>query len=171
MLRLVLPQEVDKEKVMSFRQEFLDCNERISGGVGLEKAESYEQWLRGETIPHYGKVKEMVFLAEDEQGEIVGVSDIRMEENDFIRNFAGQIGYSIRPSRRGKGYATQLLHLTLQQAQKQGFPQVLVTCNQPNQASARVIEKNGGVLQEVVAHPGYPDVRRYLIYLHQISQG
>ena len=141
---------------MDFCREFLDRGERISGGVGLESAESYEQWLRKETVPHYGRVKEAVFLAEDETGRLVGISDIRLQSNDFIRNFAGQVGYSVRPSCRGRGYATDILALILQKARKLGFTELLITCNQPNLASARVIEKTGASCRKLFLTRVFP---------------
>ena len=161
MLKLVQASMDWEKEIMDFRQEFVDDGARISGGVGLEKAESCEAWLAGEYTPHYGKVKEAVFLAIDEEGKMVGISDIRLESNDFIRNFAGQIGYSVRKSQRRKGYATQILALTLQEAKKLGFEKILVTCNCNNAGSIGTIEKNGGVLHEVIPHPGFPDVNSY----------
>lgn len=165
MLRLVVPDTEHEAAVMDFRQEFLMANERVSGGVGLEQADSYENWLRQEYVPHYGKVDEKVFLVFNQENTLVGISDIRLQMNDFIRNFAGQIGYSVRPSQRKKGYASEILRLTLQQAALNGFSNILLTCNEPNIASAKVIEKNGGVLEKIIPHPGFPDVKRYYIEL------
>lgn len=166
-LRLVEPAMQYESAVMSFRKEFLDAGERVSGGAGLEQAENYEDWLCGRCAPHYGKVSEKVFLAFNDQGILVGISDLRLGTNDFIEKYAGRVGYSVRPSQRGKGYATEILRLTLKEAVKCGFHQVLITCNAPNAASAKVIEKNGGELESTVPHPGFPDVRRYHIALDQ----
>lgn len=95
-LKLVIPQKEHKMAVMDFREEFLKAKERISGGVGLEQAENYEDWLDHKYIPHYGLVDEAVFLAFDSVGNLVGISDIRLGTNDFIRTFAGRIGYSAK---------------------------------------------------------------------------
>ncbi|MBT1160673.1 MULTISPECIES: GNAT family N-acetyltransferase [Bifidobacterium] len=172
MLKLISPDAGTEQAVMEFRREFIDRGERISGGVGLEHAEDYGRWLAGDYPPHYGKVREQVFLAvdaadnpSDGRPHIVGISDIRLEPNDFIDHFAGRIGYSVRPSDRGRGYAHEILRLTLFKARELGFPRILVTCNQTNVASAKVIERNHGVLEAVVPHPGFPDVRRYWINL------
>lgn len=161
MLKLYTPTLEWKEKVMEFRREFVENRERVSGGAGLEQAESYEKWLNGEYPPHYGAVKEAVYLAVNEQGHIVGISDIRLESNDFILQFAGQLGYSVRKSERKKGYATEILKLTLQKAKELGFKKILVTCNVNNVGSLKTIENNGGVVSEIVPHPGYPDVARH----------
>ena len=95
----------------TFREEFLKAKEKISGGVGLEQAENYEDWLGHKYIPHYGSVDKAVFLAFDSVGKLVGISDIRLGTNDFIQTFAGQIGYSVRPSQRKRGYASEILKL------------------------------------------------------------
>ena len=73
----------------------------------------------------------------------------------------------MRPSRRGRGYASEILRLTLEEAKKLGFDKILVTCNEPNLASARVIEKNNGTLEKIVPHPGFPNVRRYYFDLSE----
>jgi len=131
----------------------------------VNNAENYEDWLGHKYIPHYGSVDEAVFLAFDSVGKLVGISDIRLGTNDFIQTFAGQIGYSVRPSQRKRGYASEILKLTLMEAAKCGLSKILITCNEPNIASAKVIEKNGGVLEKIIPHPGFSDVKRYYIDL------
>ena len=49
------------------------------------------------------------------------------------------------------------------EAAKCGLSKILITCNEPNIASAKVIEKNGGVLEKIIPHPGFPNVKRYRI--------
>lgn len=164
-LQLVIPKKEHETAVMDFREEFLKAKEKISGGVGLEQAENYEDWLGHKYIPHYGSVDKAVFLAFDSVGKLVGISDIRLGTNDFIQTFAGQIGYSVRPSQRKRGYASEILKLTLMEAAKCGLSKILITCNEPNIASAKVIEKNGGVLEKIIPHPGFSDVKRYYIDL------
>lgn len=165
-LKLVPPAKEHEAAVMDFRAEFLRAKEKISGGVGLDQAENYEDWLAHKYVPHYGLVDEAVFLAFDSsETKLVGISDVRLGTNDFIKTFAGQIGYSVRPSQRGKGYASEILRLTLEQIASYGLEKILITCNAPNIASAKVIEKNGGVLEKIIPHPGFPDVKRYYIDL------
>ncbi len=59
----------------------------------------------------------------------------------------GHIGYNIRPSQRGNGYATCQLALVLDEARKLGLTRVMLTIEGENPASVRVIEKNGGKLE------------------------
>lgn len=77
---------------------------------------------------------------------ILGACDIRHQLTDALRDFGGHIGYSIRPNERRKGYGTLMLKLALAKARKLGIDRALVTCDKGNIASARVIQKNGGVL-------------------------
>ncbi len=74
---------------------------------------------------------------------------MRHELNDFLLRAGGHVGYSVRPSERGRGRATWALGEILVAAGKRGLNRVLVTCDVDNPASARVIENNGGVLEDV----------------------
>jgi predicted acetyltransferase len=79
-------------------------------------------------------------------GVMVGVSNLRHGLIPALEDVGGHIGYSIRPSERCKGYGTRILALTTEKARARGLGQVLLTCDTDNLGSARVIEKNGGVL-------------------------
>jgi len=65
-------------------------------------------------------------------------------------NIGGHIGFDVSPEHRRKGYATEILRQTLIEAAKHGIARVLVTCNEENVYSRKVIEKNGGILENVV---------------------
>ncbi len=95
---------------------------------------------------------------------LLGMSDLRHRLTPALEDRGGHIGYNVRPSERGKGYGTKLLALTLEKAKEQGLGRVLVTCHPDNVASARIIEKNGGLLasEGICKLDGEP-VRRYWI--------
>ncbi len=99
-------------------------------------------------------------------GLIIGTCHLRHKLNDFLKNYGGHIGYSVRPSQRGKGYGTQMLTLSLEKGRALGIERVLVTCGDDNIASARVIEKNNGKLADKVKTQ-YVEflIRRYWIDL------
>ncbi|MFD3943235.1 GNAT family N-acetyltransferase [Streptomyces sp. NPDC058579] len=84
-----------------------------------------------------------------EDGVYVGAIDLRHRLNDFLLRAAGHVGYSIRPSARRRGLATWALGAILPEARALGLDRVLVTCDQDNIASARAIERNGGVLEDI----------------------
>ena len=69
--------------------------------------------------------------------------------NEYLTEVGGHIGYGIRPSARGRGLAKLALNGALEEARALGMERVLVTCKQPNMASARTIEACGGVLESV----------------------
>ena len=85
---------------------------------------------------------------------------------EALRDFGGHVGYGVRPSERGKGYATRMLVMALDKARQLGLKRVLITCDKDNLASARVIQKNGGVLgSESYSPQGGRVTQRYWIDL------
>ncbi|MFD3513040.1 GNAT family N-acetyltransferase [Streptomyces sp. NPDC058657] len=94
----------------------------------------------------------------------LGAIDLRHTLNALLRDVGGHIGYSIRPSARKRGLATWALGAVLPQARALGLERVLVTCDDDNIGSARSIERNGGVLEDVRT-TGQGRKRRYWITL------
>lgn len=85
-------------------------------------------------------------------GEIfIGQINLRIPNlPKHLLEVGGHIGYSIRPSMRGKGYATKMLDILLKTIDKKEYPYVLITCNEGNLSSRGVIENNGGILQDII---------------------
>jgi predicted acetyltransferase len=84
-----------------------------------------------------------------EHGTYLGAIDLRHYLNAFLLEAGGHIGYSIRPSARRRGLATWALGAALPKARERGLDRVLLTCDDNNIGSARSIESNGGVLEDV----------------------
>jgi predicted acetyltransferase len=96
---------------------------------------------------------------------IVGRVSIRHSLNEFLWRVGGHIGYVVVPEFRQRGYATTILRMSVQIARdKLGISRILVTCDDDNIGSIRTIEKNGGILENVVSgtHLEKPK-RRYWI--------
>ena len=93
--------------------------------------------------------------------EFVGRISIRHELTDALRVEGGHVGYDTVPSFRGRGVASEMLRLSLPMARALGLASVLVTCDDTNAASIRVIEKNGGVLRETRALASNRPTKRY----------
>lgn len=91
----------------------------------------------------------------------VGRISIHHELNDALRVEGGHIGYDTVPSFRGRGIATEMLRQALPVARALGLSEVLLTCDDTNAASIRVIEKNGGVLREKKAPGAGRPLKRY----------
>lgn len=90
------------------------------------------------------------FLVAEVDGRIIGRTSIRHGLNGFLRRVGGHIGYGVRPAYRRRGYATQILRQSLAICSGLGIDQALVTCDDDNEGSIRVIERCCGVLQNRV---------------------
>ncbi len=95
-------------------------------------------WPLAEVVPG-----EAYFVV-DEADRIVGEVYLRLALTPALEEDGGNIGYQIRPSARGKGYATIALSLALARLRELGLERALLTCDSANVASVRAIEKNGG---------------------------
>ncbi|MCF6466626.1 MULTISPECIES: GNAT family N-acetyltransferase [Eubacteriales] len=111
--------------------------------------EKIENFKTGKNLPlNYVKAT-YLWLVEDD--EFIGEVSIRHELTDSLLCFGGNIGYGIRYSKWNKGYGTIMLSLALKHAKEVvGLNKVLITCNDNNLGSARVIEKNFGLLQDKI---------------------
>lgn len=105
------------------------------------------------------------WMVKDDQ-IVLGESRLRHRLTPALEVEGGHIGYAIRPSVRRQGYGTLILELTLEKARSRGLRRVLVTCDTDNLGSARIIEKNGGVLSGSALSPrsGVP-ISQYWIEL------
>lgn len=81
----------------------------------------------------------------ESEGRMLGEVFIRHRLTPHLEKIGGHIGYKVRPSWRNRGVATAALRLALDKLGAMGLERALVTCNATNMASARVIEKCGGV--------------------------
>ena len=79
---------------------------------------------------------------------MVGFLALRHALTAWLLEEGGHIGYSVRPSRRGQGHATRALGLAVRRSAELGLDRVLLTCDEDNVASARTIERNGGVYED-----------------------
>lgn len=128
-----------------------------------EIVEHLAAWSRGERLPE-GWVPCTTSMLEDE-GELLGVVNLRHELTDALLRCGGHVGYSVRPSARCRGHATLLLRAATEQARQLGLDRVLVTCDSDNPASNRVVEKCGGELLDEIDRSGDGTTRRYWIAL------
>ena len=86
--------------------------------------------------------------------EFVGRLNLRYQLNAELLKVGGHIGYEVRPSRRKQGYGTYMLRLGLEKAKAAGIHRVLVTCDENNIGSKKIIEHNGGQLENAIAIDG-----------------
>ena len=168
-LELVRPDESWEAEVWDYKAEFEARSDHLDGTADLGAATDFSRWLadlRADGSPETvrpGRVPADTYLAvRRPDRRLVGMVNIRHALNDYLFQFGGHIGYSVRPGERRKGYAKEMLRLALNKCKGLKLDRVLVTCDSENEASARTIRANGGVLENRISEgDGFTD--RYWI--------
>ena len=150
MITLRRPVKEYETEAIAFKQEFIDNGETtINGSELFDQMDSYDDWLKSvqdnassDTVNPSWVVTDTYF-AFDENDRIIGIIDLRHELNGFLKDF-GNSGYSVRPTERRKGYATQMLRLILERAHQIGMEKIQLSVERSNEASVKTILKNGG---------------------------
>jgi len=106
-------------------------------------------FARGRNLPP-GYVPSSTYWLVRDGRRVVARSSLRHRLNPHLEHEGGHIGYSVRPSEQRRGYGTAVCRLTLEKARTLGLERVLITCDEDNVASARIIETNGGRLENTV---------------------
>ncbi|MFD0595435.1 GNAT family N-acetyltransferase [Catellatospora coxensis] len=134
---------------------FVQPGSGLHEATDVDSAEGFAAWVgrlvtsSDETVPvAEGRVHASYWwMVED--GAFLGSISLRHRLNEFLLHAGGHIGYSVRPSARRRGLATWAVAQVLAYARERGIDRVLVTCDDTNTASARTIERCGGVLEDV----------------------
>ena len=154
-MELRRPTLADKEAILNMMTEFEKSQSAHDGGFWDTENFSYEEWLESNQNQEMGinlpenRVPSIQFVSFDNVGHALGFLNLRLRLNEGLLNYAGHIGYSIRPSERGKGYAKETLRQGLQVAKEKNIKKALVTCSVNNPASRAVILANGGLIEDV----------------------
>ena len=149
------PSQTDKEAILEMMAEFEREQSAHDGGFWNPDNFVYEEWLEeniqseaGLNIPE-NWVPAIQLVSFDEANHALGFLNLRLRLNDYLLEKGGHIGYSIRPSERGKGYAKESLRQGLQVAKEKNIHRALVTCSIKNPVSRAVILANGGQLDDI----------------------
>lgn len=175
-MKLVFPTKAYEEKAKEFIAEFYECGSEIAGSGSLDrylKESTYDEWLVKlfsyidiANVPE-GKIPGLTyFFVREDDDRIIGMINIRLALNDFLRNEAGHIGYCIRPTERRKGYGAELLRAGIAVCRRVDMKKIIVTCDKINLGSAGVIRNCGGVLEaELYSETFGGQIQRYTIDL------
>lgn len=160
------PSQTDKETILEMIAEFEREQSAHDGGFWNAENFVYEEWLEknlqaeaGINIPA-NWVPAIQLVSFSEADHALGFLHLRLRLNEHLLEKGGHIGYSIRPSERGKGYAKESLRQGLQVAKEKNIHRALVTCSIKNPASRAVILSNGGQLEDICS-----ETERYWIDL------
>lgn len=146
MIRLAVPEE---KYLQSYKEAYDEYTTIGISTYGMTDAGSVDIFEKYDNYRFERKLKpdrvgaDYYWLVDDQKNYFIGEITIRHRLNDALTIRGGHIGYVIRWSEWGKGYGTYMLKLALEKAKKLGLERVLITCDENNIASARVMEKNG----------------------------
>ncbi len=168
MVKLLRPDSSRREVWLAMAAEF--GGEHIDGSAmnrrtvdELADPVAFEIWVReqeaherGEDVPEGWVPSSLRWIVEGE--DILGTIDLRHVLNEWLLAEGGHIGYAVRPTARRRGVASRALALMLEECRGRGINPVLLICDNDNVGSARTIEANGGVLENV-----RDDRRRYWV--------
>lgn len=102
------------------------------------------------------------FCLDEDTDQFVGAVNIRHHLNARLLLDGGHIGDGVRPSRRREGIATSMIALALEECKKLGINRVLMVCDKDNIASAKSIQRNGGILENEPVVDGIPQQRYWI---------
>ena len=168
---LIRPTDEYAAQLMEYRQEFLDAGDSMDGCGPLRRYENPEEYIQlcrdyedPATVPaHLVPATQLLFIRKCDD-KLVGMLQIRHCFNDYLEKYSGNIGYSVRPSERRKGYAKQMLKAALPFCRELGLDKVLISCIDGNIGSEKTILANGGVYESTVHEPDRNiDLKRFWI--------
>ena len=153
---LVKPDLSYADEIIKYKEESLAESPIINGSAGLDRFSSIEIWFEElkkrsceDTVPK-GLVPSSTYLAVREKDNyIVGMIDIRHYLNEYLTQVGGHIGYGVRKTQRNKGYAKQMLKLALEKCKELKIKKVLITCDEDNIASEKVILSANAKLEDI----------------------
>ena len=167
---LTVPARRHRRMWNRFRAAFDMAGERHVPGLG--NAKTYATYLRrvrqyktGRRLPAGHVPASQYFLLDQSKREILGVIDIRHSLNEHLLHRGGHIGYAVAPSQRRRGYGTLQLRLALDVCRNMGLERVLITCDSDNTASAKTIERCGGILEDERLDASGVPFKRYWVHL------
>ena len=153
---LVKPDLSYADEIIKYKEESLAESPIINGSAGLDRFSSIEIWFEElkkksceDTVPE-GLVPSSTYLGVREKDNyIVGMIDIRHYLNEYLTQVGGHIGYGVRKTERNKGYAKQMLKLALEKCKELKIKKVLITCDEDNIASEKVILSVNAKLEDI----------------------
>ena len=168
---LIKPDLSYADEIIKYKEESLKENPLINGSAGLNRFSSIEDWLEelkkrsSEDTGPEGLVPSSTYLGiREKDNYIVGMIDIRHYLNEYLTQVGGNIGYSVRKTERNKGYAKQMLKLALEKCKELKIKKVLITCDEDNIASEKVILSANAKFEDIRCIDG-ENIKRFWIEL------
>ena len=153
MIKLIVPKEAYLQSYREAYDEYLAHKVTTYSFTDPSSCAIFAKFRRyreERDLPPNRVGEDKYWLVDDEKQYFIGEIAIRHRLNDALAQRGGHIGYGVRYSEWNRGYGTKMLALALEKARGMRISPVLITCNDDNLASARVMEKNGFVLGDTI---------------------
>ena len=155
---LVNPSEIYRDSFLRVLDDYEETYGTVSTGKYGRSLEGFSDYLRDlvdatakwKSEGGCGPASHYWLVA---QSEIVGIARLHHTLSEKKGKLDGHISYNVPPSQRREGYGTLLLKRVLERARQHGLRKVLVTCDEDNLPSKKIIERNGGQFEDKMLHP------------------
>lgn len=157
---LIRPSLEYASQISEYKQEFLDADSSMDGCGPLRRYEDIAEYVKlCEDYEDVNKIPsdlvpatQFLFVRKSDN-KLIGMIQVRHYFNEYLEKYVGNIGYSVRPSERRKGYAKKMLASVLPFCRELGLKKILVSCIDGNIASEKTILANGGKYESTVQEP------------------
>ena len=153
MIRLIEP---NRKYLKSYIEAYDQYNDNHVITYAFDDARSYDVFEKYNNYKYERNLQpgrvgaDYFWLVDDKKAFFIGEISIRHDLTDALLLYGGHIGYGIRYSEWNKGHGTLMLKLALDKAKEMGILKVLITCDDDNPASAKIMEKNDMVLHDKI---------------------
>jgi len=152
-IKLIVPNKEYLQSYIEAYREYVDNNVStysFTDPYSCDIFDKFDRYRKERNLPPDRVGEDKYWLVDDEKMSFIGEVAIRHRLNDALEQRGGHIGYGVRYSEWNHGYGTKMLELALEKAKEMHISPVLITCNDDNIASARVMEKNGFTLRDKI---------------------
>ena len=173
-LFFVEPSMTYAKEISAYREEMLAAESSFDGCLSMKRmpdpkeyTEYCTEWANPSRVLKENGARGTVLLCiRKADNKMVGCMQVHHVLNEQMRTITGHVGYSVRPSERRKGYATQMLKKAKDYLSSFGFSEIYVSCLPENEASRRTILANGGeYIETVYLEVDKVELERYRILL------
>lgn len=174
-LFFVEPSMTYAKEISAYREEMLAAQSSFDGCLSMKRMPDPKEYVDyctefanpARVLKENGARGTVLLCIRKADNKMVGCMQVHHVLNEQMRNITGHVGYSVRPSERRKGYATQMLAKAKDYLSSFGFSEINASCLPENEASRRTILANGGeYIETVYLEADNVYLERYLIKLN-----
>jgi len=153
----------DKDMIIDYINEMYLYNSEINGVGRLQdfvndKKNDFDGWFKKITDDENDIIPKICYLFIDNStNKLIGMVNIRMTEKLYDYPY-GNVGYSIRPLERGKGFGKIQFYYALCEMYSNNMTKCIMSCNKNNNNSRRIIESSYGVFTHDIDDEKYFEI-------------